>query len=74
MAYVLARQKTGCEPSAAKADTALNANFCGVFRVALVTSNTPRMSYLRCWRAFLLKRPGFASLVRFQIGALRMTI
>jgi hypothetical protein len=41
------RQDTGCKLSAAKTNTPLNAMFCGVFRVNLLTSPTPQMSYLR---------------------------
>ena len=47
MAYVLARQDTGCKRSAAKTNTPLNALFCGVFRLYLLTSFTTQMSYLR---------------------------
>jgi hypothetical protein len=47
MAYVLARQDTGCKLSAAKTMTALNALFRGVFRVNLLTSPTQQMSYMR---------------------------
>ncbi len=42
MAYVLARQDTGCKLSAAKTMTALNALFRGVFRVNLLTSPTDK--------------------------------
>jgi hypothetical protein len=47
MAYVLARQDMGSKLSAPKTTTPLNAMFCGVFRVYLLTSTTPQMSYLR---------------------------
>jgi hypothetical protein len=46
MAYVLARQDTGCKLSAPKTNTPLNALFCGVFRLYLLTSPAPQMSYL----------------------------
>jgi hypothetical protein len=68
MAYVLARQETGCKRSAAKTNTPLNALFCGVFRLYLLTSPTKQMSYLRSERPFLSKPPDFANLVRiFQV-------
>jgi hypothetical protein len=44
---LLARQDTGCKLSAPKTNTPLNALFCGVFRLNLLTSPTPQMSYLR---------------------------
>ncbi len=47
LAYVLARQYSSCKLSAAKMKTPLNAMFCGAFRVNLLTSPTPQMSYLR---------------------------
>ena len=47
LAYVLARQDTGCKLSAPKTNAPLNAMFCGVFHVNLLTSPTPQMSYLR---------------------------
>jgi hypothetical protein len=61
----LARQDTGCKLSAEKTMTPLNAMFCGVFRVNLLTSTTPQMSYLRSYGPFLSKPPDFANLVRF---------
>ncbi|KFB72497.1 MAG: hypothetical protein AW09_002318 [Candidatus Accumulibacter phosphatis] len=47
MAYVLPRQDTGCKLSEPKTNTPLNAIFCGVFRLKLLTSPTQQMSYLR---------------------------
>ncbi len=44
---LLHRQDTGCKLSAARMKTPLNAMFCGVFRVNLLTSHTQQMSYLR---------------------------
>ena len=46
LAYVLARQDTGYELSAPKTNTPLNALFCRVFRLNLLTSPTQQMSYL----------------------------
>ena len=43
---LLARQDTGYKLSEPKTNTPLNALFCGVFRVNLLTSFTPQMSYL----------------------------
>ena len=68
MAYVLARQDTGRKLSAAKTMTPLNAMFCGVFRLWLLTSPTPQMSYLRSCGPILSKPPDFGNLVRiFQL-------
>jgi hypothetical protein len=47
MAYVLARQDTGYKLSKPKTNTPLNALFCGVFRLNLLTSPPTQMSYLR---------------------------
>jgi hypothetical protein len=67
MAYVLARQYTGCKRSAAKTNTPLNALFCGVFRLYLLLL-LPNKCHIRrilaSYGAFISKPPDFGNLVR----------
>ena len=51
----LARQDIGCQLSAAKTNTPLNAMFCGVLRFYLFTSHHPILGILCSYRPFSSK-------------------